>query len=670
MGILPCHETVSNTLSWFMGYWKRQHNPGEYVNTAQLPVRPNGITRYHLLVMLFLLFSMPSLSTAAVPITFDASERTLEVDFSFDIPVDPARQLTGYRLYREGVQVCATNEPSLSRISCALLTKDGAFNFTLTAVYSDNTESEHSAAYPFVVSSPHSVNFAWTAVSGAENQGGFRIYDNGVLLTQVSDPSARQLTYTADYTTAAHTYTIVAVDGSGTEKPLTDALTYGEVYPPAAVLSSSTAAGNAPLAVRFDGSSSTATNLPLVSYDWTFGDGSRATGQSVSHDYTTPGTYTAQLTVKDSQGLTDTVTTPIVVGQATANQKPKAVISADQTKGLTVSFSGAQSTDPDGSIVKYEWNFGDGSTGSGSDAQHTYTRQGSYTVSLQVTDNNGATATATKQIQSGTALPLEAGQVDIDQEWAKVLFTGTFTNPVVVAGAPTTVNETDPVTVRIRNVTPEGFEIRLQEWDYLDGVHKPETVNYLVMEKGVHTLSNGGRIEAGTFSGGSAFARVALQQAYTAKPVILTQVVSLNKAEAVTGRIQNIGLQSFEYKLQEMEKTATAHQAETVSYIAWEPGKGEVSGLLYEVGITPANMSQNWFDIAFGSQFAEQPAFIAGMQTQAAIDTATVRSQNLSTTAAQIKIEEERSKDKEVNHGKEAVGYIAVGAAPAPAVQP
>ena len=66
---------------------------------------------------------------------------------------------------------------------------------------------------------------------------------------------------------------------------------------------------------------------------------------------------------------------------------------------LSVTLSGANSYDTDGSIVSYAWNFGDGTTGSGATVQKTYTA-GNYTATLTVTDNRGATATTTVGIQS------------------------------------------------------------------------------------------------------------------------------------------------------------------------------------------------------------------------------------------------------------------------------
>ena len=63
------------------------------------------------------------------------------------------------------------------------------------------------------------------------------------------------------------------------------------------------------------------------------------------------------------------------------------------TERAAVSFDGSKSFDPDGSIVSYEWNFGDGNSGTGVNPTHIYLQNGTYTVTLEVTDNDGLTAT-------------------------------------------------------------------------------------------------------------------------------------------------------------------------------------------------------------------------------------------------------------------------------------
>ena len=71
--------------------------------------------------------------------------------------------------------------------------------------------------------------------------------------------------------------------------------------------------------------------------------------------------------------------------------------------GTALSFDGSGSTDPDGTIASYAWDFGDGGTGSGPAPSHTYATAGLYTVSLTVTDNVGASSSpATTTASIGT----------------------------------------------------------------------------------------------------------------------------------------------------------------------------------------------------------------------------------------------------------------------------
>ncbi len=81
----------------------------------------------------------------------------------------------------------------------------------------------------------------------------------------------------------------------------------------------------------------------------------------------------------------------------TCNLPPVAEAGPNKTtsRNSSVKFDGSASKDPDGTITKYGWNFGDGTTGSGKVVSHRYTRRGTFTVTLKVTDNIGATGTDT-----------------------------------------------------------------------------------------------------------------------------------------------------------------------------------------------------------------------------------------------------------------------------------
>jgi len=145
--------------------------------------------------------------------------------------------------------------------------------------------------------------------------------------------------------------------------------------------------------VTFDGGGSTGS---IVSYSWEFGDRGTGTGPTPSHTYTAAGEYTVTLTVTDDDDLIASDTTTVIVtskiisspARGALNIKPTADAGPDQTVDVAqmVEFSGANSTDPDGYLTSWTWDFGDGAEASGETASHTYSEPGDYIVKLTVVD--------------------------------------------------------------------------------------------------------------------------------------------------------------------------------------------------------------------------------------------------------------------------------------------
>jgi PKD repeat protein len=161
------------------------------------------------------------------------------------------------------------------------------------------------------------------------------------------------------------------------------------------------------LALDFDGRGSSDPDGTITGYAWEFGDGTTGTGSTVSHTYPSAGDYTARLTVTDNRGGTATVS-KTVTATVHVNAVPQAVIATSAT-GLKLELDGSGSSDPDGSIASYAWNFGDGGTATTASPSHTYAAEGTYTVTLVVTDNEGAaSAPASKQVTVTNAKPQAA----------------------------------------------------------------------------------------------------------------------------------------------------------------------------------------------------------------------------------------------------------------------
>jgi PKD repeat protein len=142
----------------------------------------------------------------------------------------------------------------------------------------------------------------------------------------------------------------------------------------------------------------------IVSYAWDFGDGTTGSGVNVTHSYSTDGSYQVTLTVTDNGGLTGKATHAVQVNQPVQiNLPPTAVIEGPVTAQVsqTIQFDGSGSSDSDGRIVSYAWDFGDGMTDSGITVTHSYSATDSYTVTLTVTDGGGLTASAKHIVQIG-----------------------------------------------------------------------------------------------------------------------------------------------------------------------------------------------------------------------------------------------------------------------------
>ncbi|MFC2079735.1 PKD domain-containing protein, partial [Candidatus Bipolaricaulota bacterium] len=161
---------------------------------------------------------------------------------------------------------------------------------------------------------------------------------------------------------------------------------------PHAVIEASPREGSAPLDVNFNAQYSRDDGT-ITEYRWNFGDPMStmsAMEQATSHRFTNPGTYLVKLTVVDDEGAVDTQQVAIVVTDSPPIAQAS-VSNENPLPGTAVIFSATGSYDLQGEIVSYQWDFGDGKTGTGQTSQHTYTQGGYYVCTLMVTDESGAT---------------------------------------------------------------------------------------------------------------------------------------------------------------------------------------------------------------------------------------------------------------------------------------
>ncbi len=359
-------------------------------------------------VFLYILFCA-SLTFAAVDVT---------------LAWDPSSGAEGYRLfYREDGQNYDYTLPDWqgTTTTCIIpgLDESTTYHFVVRAFndYGESGNSNEEHLYPAGTNEAPTASFTASPTSG---NAPLTVTFNG---SSSNDPDGSVVSYSWNFgdsstgsgVTASHTYnnsgnytvTLTVTDDDGATDNVTTLIQVATTpipnQAPTASFTASPTSGNAPLTVTFNGSSSNDPDGSVVSYSWNFGDSSTGSGVTASHTYNNSGNYTVTLTVTDDDGATDNVTTLIQVATTPIpNQAPTASFTASPTSGnapLTVTFNGSSSNDPDGSVVSYSWNFGDSSTGSGVTASHTYNNSGNYTVTLTVTDDDGATDNVTTLIQ-------------------------------------------------------------------------------------------------------------------------------------------------------------------------------------------------------------------------------------------------------------------------------
>ena len=250
-------------------------------------------------------------------------------------------------------------------------------------------------ATPSPVSGKAPLNVNFSSAGSGDADGEIVAYSwnwsDGTILGTTANPSH---TFT---TARTFIVTLTVTDNEGATGSASTTITTVANISPDAVATVSAPIAIAPATLSFNSSASTDPDGIIVTKRWDFGDSTTpSTSANPDHTYSTPGNYVATLTVIDDNGATDVASLNISV--LSVNQAPVAVANATPSSGkapLTVDFSSAGSADSDGTIVSYNWVFGDGETSSEENPVHTYAVPGIYSASLTVTDNRAFPAPLT-----------------------------------------------------------------------------------------------------------------------------------------------------------------------------------------------------------------------------------------------------------------------------------
>ncbi|MFC2078619.1 PKD domain-containing protein [Candidatus Bipolaricaulota bacterium] len=172
--------------------------------------------------------------------------------------------------------------------------------------------------------------------------------------------------------------------------------------PPVATFTAAPSAVVPQETVQFDAAGSLDGDGWIVSYQWDFGDGQTAHGMIVEHQFSTPGTFTVILRVIDNNDAVGAIQSEILV--VDTNQAPQPQLEVSKTAldpGESLHCNAANSIDPDGEIVSFEWQFGDGTRAEGPTATHVYSAAGTYRLTVTAIDNLGARQSAQRTITVG-----------------------------------------------------------------------------------------------------------------------------------------------------------------------------------------------------------------------------------------------------------------------------
>jgi hypothetical protein len=249
-----------------------------------------------------------------------------------------------------------------------------------------------------------------------------------------------------------------------------------------------------------------------------------------------------------------------------------------------------------------------------------------------------------------SALPLQqqplivAGTIAIDHRISHILFPepGAFEQPPVVILGPMSFNGINPAVTRINRIDNAGFDVKIQEYNYLNGDHAVESIDYQAIQPGVYHFNDpvsGDEIiiEAGFFEvNTNAWHQQNFVADFAEPPVLLTTVTSNRGIDAVTERVRNVTQNGFKARLFEEEKLqSSGHVLEKVGFIAYHlPSVStnliDVNGQLRRFEKHTTQFDHTWGDVP------------------------------LTLGKLQLKVEEERSLDKEVKHLKENINILKI----------
>lgn len=207
-----------------------------------------------------------------------------------------------------------------------------------------------------------------------------------------------------------------------------------------------------------------------------------------------------------------------------------------------------------------------------------------------------------------------------------------FTDPVVILGPPTR-HDADPGVLRLSSVSPSGFDVRFQEWSYLDGVHGSEDFSWFAADAGRYGTGWGSIWEVGTadVAGTGAWQRVTFTAPMSDVPVVVATLQTDAGGQAVAVRVRNVDASGFDVALFPEQGSPPLAAVETVGFLAADSARGS--------------------DVVM----------VGGEETPWLVQSFDGDHRPTELLSAFVMMQEETSADGETDHGLEPIGALAIG---------
>ena len=273
---------------------------------------------------------------------------------------------------------------------------------------------------------------------------------------------------------------------------------------------------------------------------------------------------------------------------------------------------------------------------------------------------------------SSTPLQFEVGSTSTDENWVTVTLQNNYINPVVVASYQESSN-TLPASVRIRNVSSTGFDVRLQN---PSGTNlSSDTITYFVIEEGVWSI-NGILVEARKYdtntTGSSAswlYDTKTFGQAFTADPIVLHQVMTDNDTAWITTYVSRNDSHTNPPDINGMRialnaaEAATTHGTETIGWIAFDMNATTtINGTLFETYRTSDSVQghdNGCYTFNYQNTYASPPLVLGFGEEMDGVNGGWSIICSNAASQAGLHVDEDQVSDSERWHTTETMAFVA-----------